>query len=160
MTGLNLDTLRLYLQHAKPYFPHAAALLFVGALGWLNGSFEASRSVDNPSLRETWEMPAWTPYQAGPARGTLATLDIWDGKKPQSTAKQPDVAQQGWTLVGTVRAGKTFAAVIQSGDGRVQKSAAGDVLPNGEKILAVGNGYMQIDAGGNQQEIKLFQQGN
>lgn len=154
-----LAKLRLHLPQMRPFFPHAGALLFFGLLGWLNGYFHANRSVDNPNLRDTWAVPTWSPYRAGPERATLAALDMWDGKKSQKIVKQEAQPQQTWQLVGTVRTGKTFTAIIQLGDGRIRRSSLGDALPNGEKILDVGNGYLQIDVSGNQQEIKLFQQG-
>ncbi len=152
---------RLYLPTARPFFPHAAAVFFFGLLGWANGYFQATGAVDNPNLKETWSVPNWSPYHAGPERALFAGLDIWDGRKPTTTAAKPEVkAQQTWAFLGTVRTGKTYAAVILLGDsGRVQRSVPGDVLPNGGIIVAVGNGSLQIDVAGDQQEIKLFQSG-
>ena len=150
--------LRLYLPRVRPFLPYIGALFFFALLGWVNGYFQASKVIDNPNLKDTWSVPNWTPYHTGPERARFAMLDIWDGKKLQAAVKQDAAAKKPWQLVGTVRTGTTYAAVVLLGsDGRVQRMAPGDDLPNGEKILAVGNGSLQIDVSGEQQEIKLFQ---
>lgn len=152
-----LDMMRLYLPVARPYFPHATALLVFGVLGWLNGHLQASRPPSNPNLKENWAMPVWAPFQVGPERQTFSDLEIWDGKKAPDV-KKTTVVQQAWQLVGTVRAGKTYTAIVQlGGEGRIMRMSTGDALPNGEKITAVGNGTLQIDTGGTQHEIRLFQ---
>ena len=151
-----LEKARLYLPEARPFLPHAAALLVFAVLGWMNGLFQATRTVDNPNLKETWSVPTWTPYHTGPERIMFASLDIWDGKKPQSAAAK-EAPKQDWRFIDTVQAGKAYAAVILLSDGkRIQRATTGDTLPNGEKIVAVGHGSMQIDVSGTQQEIKLF----
>ncbi len=151
-----LAKVRLRLPDAKAYLPHAAALMIFAAIGWMNGFFQATRTIDNPNLKETWSVPNWAPAHIGPERAMLSALDIWEGgKKPLSAVKE--VPKQAWRLIGTVQAGKSYAAVILLSDGkRVQRAAAGDVLPNGEKVLAVGHGSLQIEVSGTQQEIKLF----
>lgn len=156
-----LAALRTYLPQARPYLPHAAALFLFAALGWANGYFQASRMIDNPSLKDTWSVPEWSPYRAGPERALFATLDIWDGRKPVIVAAKSDAKPvQAWVFIGTVRTGKTYAAVILLGDsGRVQRAAPGDLLPTGEKVVAVADGSLQIDVAGDQREIKLFQSG-
>ncbi len=154
-----LTIFREHLPRARPYFPHAAAVLTFAVLGWLNGYFQASRAVNNPNLTETWSVPNWSPYLAGPLRTLATNIDIWDGAKRQTAAKQPTVLKQAWLFVGTVRAGEEYAAVILMGDtGKVRRATPGDVLPNGEKIVSVGHGSMQLDVAGAQQEIKLFNQ--
>ena len=154
-----LAKLRPYLAQARPFLPHAAALFLFALLGWMNGYVQASRTIDNPNLKETWAVPDWAPTHVGPERAVFATLDIWDGKKPLTTAaRQEAPAKKAWEFVGTVRTGRSYAAMILVGDsGRVQRALPGDVLPNGEKIIAVGNGSLQIDVSGDHQEIKLFQ---
>mgnify|MGYP006919751257 CR=1 FL=1 len=156
-----LKTLKVCPRHVKPFFPHAAILFLFALLGWSNGYLQDVRPVDSPDLKDTWAMPDWSPYNAGPVRATLTSIDIWDGKKglDRQLDKQSMQSDQAWRLVGTVRTGKTFAAVVQLGNGpQIQRATPGDILPNGEKILSVGNGYLQFDAGSGQQEIKLFQQ--
>ena len=153
-----LAKVRLYLPHVQPFLPHATALFVFALLGWMNGYFQSSRAIDNPNLKDTWSVPNWTPYHTGPERALITTLDIWDGKKPQAIAAKPEPAKKAWQFVGTTRTGKAYAAVILLGDeGRIQRVMSGDLLPNGEKILAVGNGSLQIDTGSEQREIKLFQ---
>jgi len=152
-----IDTFRLYLPQARPYLPHIAVVLAFGFLGWLAGFFQATRTVANPNLAETWSVPVWAPFRAGPERMLFASVDIWDGAKKLATAAKPDSTQQAWQFIGTVRTGKSYAAMIFLGStGRVQRAAEGDTLPNGETIVAVGNGTLQIDASGTTREIKLF----
>ena len=150
---------RDYLPHARPFWPHAAAVLLIGFLGWANGFYQASRPVDNPNLKETWSVPAWTPYRAGPGKALFANLDIWDGAKKPTTTTVKQEAVQAWQFVGTVRTGKSFAAVILMGDtGRVRRATAGETLPNGEKIVDVENGLLHLDVDGTERQIKLFEQ--
>jgi len=152
-----LTNVRLYLPQAKPFAPHAAALLFVALLGWANGYFQASKEVENPDLKDTWAVPAWAPYHAGPERTLFSQIDIWDGVKRQA-APAPASVKQAWQFVGTVRQGEVFAAMILIGDtGRIRRATPGDTLPNGEKIVAVEKGLLQLEVSGNQQEIKLFE---
>jgi len=147
---------RLYLPRAKPFLPHAAAVLFFGILGWGSGFFQASRRVDNPNLTENWSIPAWGPYRAGPEKGLFTSLDIWDGAKRPTVAKAQG-PQEAWRFIGTVRTGEDYMAVIAIGaTGKIQRASAGDVLPNGEKIVAIDNGWLQIEAAGSQREMKLF----
>ena len=87
----------------------------------------------------------------------FASADVWDGAKKVAVAAKPDAQQQAWQFIGTVRTGKSYAAMILlGGTGRVQRASEGDTLPNGEKIVDVGNGTLQIDASGTSREIKLF----
>ena len=154
-----LTFLQFHLPRARPFLPYAGALALFALLGWLNGYFQAAKSIENPNLQEIWAVPDWTPFRAGPERQIFAALEIWDGKKAAAATKQVVQDQQAWRLVGTVRTGKTYTAVIQLADGgRIQRAVTGDTLANGEKILAVENGLLRFDSGGNQQEIKLFQQ--
>jgi hypothetical protein len=149
--------LRSSLPIVKPFFPHIAALTLIAVLGWMNGDFESTKAVNNPILNDSWAMPNWAPYHAGPERAIVAALNIWDGKRPTAVKKE-QVVEKTWQLVGTVRTGTTFTAIIQfSEGGKIQRAAAGGVLPNGEKVLAVQSGLLQIDVGGNPQEIKMFQ---
>ncbi len=141
----------------RPYWPHAAVLLLFCTLGWLHGFIQTSKQVTNPNLQDSWSLPVWAPYHAGPERAVFATTDMWDGAK-KTTAKSSAQPQQSWQFVGTVRTGKTYAAVILAGSNAVKRMVPGDVLPNGEKILAVKNGLLRIDAAGVEQELKLFQQ--
>jgi len=151
------DKLRYFLPVAKPFLPHIAALAFVAVLGWMNGYFQASKQAVNPDLSDNWAVPNWTPYRAGPEGMIVAAMNIWDGKRAP-VAKKEETAEKTWQLVGTVRSGKTYTAIIQlSEGGRIQRAEPGGVLPNGEKVVAVENGVLQIDVGGTQQEIKLFQ---
>jgi len=151
-----LEKLRLYFPLAKPFLPHIGVLALIGVLGWTSGYFQAAKPAENPGINDTWSIPAWSSYRAGPERMTVAGFDVWDGRKP--AAAKPEVAPaQGWRLVGTVRTGDTYAAIIQLGDsGRIQRAISGHTLPNGEKVIAVKNGVMQIDADGTQQDIKTF----
>jgi hypothetical protein len=150
-----LAKLRLYLPLARPFWPHMTALFVFGLLGWTNGYFQASKPAANPGINDTWSIPAWTAYRAGPERLIVAGFDMWDGGKPAVVKAAP--TQQGWQLVGTVRTGETYTAIIQLGaSGRIQHATSGQTLPNGEKVIAVKNGVMQIDAGGTQQEVKTF----
>ena len=151
-----VDKFRFYLPLVRPYGLHIAAVLAFGVFGWLAGFFEAGRAVSNPNLTETWSVPVWTPFRAGPARALFSSIDIWDGAK-KLTAAKPEVKVQPWEFIGTVRAGKAYTAVILIGEtGHVQRAAEGDTLPNGEKIVAIGNGVLQIDAAGESREIRLF----
>lgn len=150
----------LRLPAMRPFLPHAAALVIFALLGWMNGFFQATSTIDNPNLKETWSVPNWTPYHAGPERPMFAALDIWDGAKRQ-TASVKEAPKQAWRFIGTVQAGKSYTAVILLSDGkRVQRAVAGDALPNGEKVIAVGQGSLQFDASGTQQEIRLFKHEN
>ena len=116
-----------------------------------------SEAVANPNLAETWSVPIWAPFRAGPGRMLFASADVWDGAKKVATAAKTEVTVKSWQFIGTVRTGKSYAAVILIGEtGKVQRAAEGDTLPNGEKIVAVGNGALQIDVSGTSQEIKLF----
>jgi hypothetical protein len=154
------STARAYLPLAKPYVPHGVALLLFALLGWANGYFQATKPVDNPLLKDTWSLPSWAPYRVGEEKAKLATLDIWDGQKSRASAMTKPAAQSAtaWRLVGTVRSGKSYAAVIQlDAEGRIRRVTAGDALPNGEKVVGVRDGSLQIDNNGNAQEIKLFQ---
>jgi hypothetical protein len=149
-----------YLPLVRPYLPHAAALLVFALLGWMNGYFHASRTVSNPSLKETWSVPTWTPTQLGPERTLVVNLDIWDGAKPQAAAK-PAATQLPWRFIGTVRAGDEYAAVILMRDtGKVRRFSPGDALPNGEKIVAVGHGSLQLEVAGAPRELRLFKPEN
>ncbi len=151
------ETIRLYLPLSRPYAPHIAGVLALGVMGWLAGYFQATRAVANPNLAETWSVPIWAPFRAGPERMLFASADVWDGAKKVATTAKADTTVKPWQFIGTVRTGKSYAAVILIGDtGKVQRAAEGDTLPNGEKIVAVGNGVLQIDASGTPQEIKLF----
>jgi hypothetical protein len=154
-----LGMLRTYLPLARPYLPYGAALLLFAFLGAASGYFQARKAVENPLLKETWSLPSWAPYRTGPEKAKLASLDIWDGQKNRAAVVKPVVqSTKAWRLVGTVRSGKNYAAVVLlEAEGRVQHLAAGDVLPNGEKVVGVRQGSLQIDNGGNMQEIKLFQ---
>jgi hypothetical protein len=161
MMNRALATLQFYLPIVRPYFPHAAVLLLFALLGWSSGYFSSTKPADNPSLKDTWSVPVWAPYRAGPEKAVFMALDIWDGKKPRSLQadKLAVTQQQAWQLVGTARTGKSYVAVIQLADGvRIQRAKAGDALPNGEKILVVERGAIQIEVGGDQRVIKLFQQ--
>ncbi len=153
-----LSSARPYMPRLKPYKPHAVALLFFALLGGLSGLLQAVRQPTNPNVKETWAVPDWSVYHVGDQRQQLAELEIWDGKKV--ALKVPVQVKSTWQFVGTVRKGKVFTAVIELGGEtkRIQRAVAGDVLPNGEKILAVENGMLQIDANGIQQDIRLFQQ--
>ncbi len=152
-----IEKLRASLPFVKPFLPHIAALAFIALLGWANGYFQASKQVVNPDLTDNWAVPNWTPYRAGPERMIVAAMNIWDGKRAV-VAKKDETIQKTWQLVGTVRSGKTYAAIIQLSEGkRIQRAVAGDVLPNGEKVIGVENGTLQIDIAGTEQEIKLFQ---
>jgi hypothetical protein len=158
-----LATARAYLPLARPYLPHGAALLFVAFLGWGNGYFQARKAVDNPHLKETWSLPAWRPSHIGPEKDKWTELEIWDGQKSRAAAAAAPVAQnsKAWRLVGTVRSGRTYAAVVQlNTEGKVQRFMAGDVLPNGEKVTGVSHGTLQIENNGDRQDIKLFQPDN
>jgi hypothetical protein len=155
-----LAQLRGYLPLARPYIPHGAALLLFALLGWLNGYFQVTKSVNNPHLKDTWSLPTWAPASAGPEKEELAGLDIWDGQKSKSQKKNLVQDSKAWRLVGTVRTGKKYTAIVQIDGGRIQHIALGDVLPNGEKVTGVANGTLQIDNNGTQQEIKLFQPGD
>jgi len=147
--------LRQYLPEMRAYFPHIAVVAVFAVLGALNGVFQAVSDPADPNIRETWSVPQWAPYQAGDKRVELAKLEIWDGKKV-AAAKPAAPPQQPWRFVGTVRKGKAYAAVILTGEGRIQRAIEGDVLPGGEKILAVENGTLQIDANGTTQQLKTF----
>lgn len=158
-----LATARAYLPLARPYYPHGIALLFVALLGWGNGFFQARKAVDNPHLKETWSLPAWAPSHIGPEKDKWAALEIWDGQKARAEVAAAPVVEsfKAWRLVGTVRSGKNYAAVVQlNTEGKVQRFAAGDVLPNGEKVTSVSHGMLQIESNGDHKEIKLFQPGN
>ncbi|MBY0510759.1 MAG: hypothetical protein K2P94_11500 [Rhodospirillaceae bacterium] len=128
-------------------------------LGSASGYFQARKAVENPLLKETWSLPSWTPYRTGPEKAKLAAMDIWDGQKSRAAAVKPVVqSTKVWRLVGTVRSGKNYAAVVLlEAEGRVQRVVGGDVLPNGEKVIGVRQGSLQIDSDGKMQEIKLFQ---
>ena len=147
--------LRQYLPEMRAYFPHIAAVVVFAVLGVLNGLFQAMRTPADPNIREIWAVPQWAPYQAGDKRVELAKLEIWDGKKV-AAEKSAAPPQQPWRFVGTVRRGKAYAAVILTGEGRIQRAIEGDMLPGGEKILAVENGTLQIDANGTTQQLKTF----
>jgi hypothetical protein len=153
-----LATCRRYLPQARPYVPYAGILLVFALLGGLSGILQSTKAPADTNVRESWSMPEWSRYQAGNQRQTVAEMEIWDGKKVAQPKPEPQ-AQQAWQFIGTVRKGKSYAAVILLGDsGRIQRAVSGDVLPNGEKILVVENGMIQIDSNGAQREIKLFQQ--
>jgi hypothetical protein len=157
MIGKLKSQVRLYMPHARPFLPHAGAILFIAFLGWANGYFQAVRSGENLNLKETWSIPSWAPFHAGPELQLFSTLDIWDGVKPNAVA-QPQASAETWQFVGTVRTGKTYAAVILlSGKNTVQRKYAGEVLPNGEKIISVEDGTLQLDVDGTAREVKLFE---
>lgn len=149
-----------YLPLVRPYWPHAAALVVFALLGWMNGFIQSSRAVSNPSLNESWTVPNWTPTQFGPQRTVVANLDIWDGAKRQTAAKAAG-PQLPWRFVGTVRAGDDFAAVILMSDtGRIRRLKPGETLPNGEKIVSVGHGSLQLEIAGAPRELRLFKPEN
>ncbi len=153
-----LGLVREYLPLARPFLPHGVALLLFAVIGWTSGSFYAAKAVDNPDLKDTWSLPAWKPYRAGPEKAKFAELDIWDGQKDGPKPKQDTGPAKSWRLVGTVRNGKNYTAVVQiATEAGIQRVKQGDLLPNGEKVIGVGNGSLRIDDNGNAQEIKLFQ---
>lgn len=154
-----LEKLQVYLPLVRPYFPHGAVLLVFALLGLANGLFHAAKRVDNPHLNDNWTLPSWTRYHVGPEKAKLVEMDIWDGQKsPNVKPKETVQATKAWRFVGTVRTGKNYTAMIQlESEGRVQRIAQGDTLPNGEKVIGVNNGALQIENNGDQQEIKLFQ---
>jgi len=154
-----LGLAREHLPLARPFLPHGVALVLFAVIGWTSGSLYAAKAVDNPDLKETWSLPAWKPYRAGPEKAKFAELDIWDGQKDGAAKPKQDAGPtKSWRLVGTVRSGKNYTAVVQiASEERIQRVKQGDLLPNGEKVLDVGNGSLRIDDNGNSQEIKLFQ---
>jgi hypothetical protein len=129
-------------------------------LGWANGYFQSTKAIGNPNLKDTWMLPTWAPSQAGPDKEKLAALDIWDGQKAKTQTKTIVQDTKAWKLVGTVRTGKNYAALLLVDEGRVQRFSLGDVLPNGEKVVGVTHGTLKIENNGAEQEIKLFSPGN
>lgn len=145
-----------YLPLARPYVPHGAALLVFALLGWMNGYFQASRTVNNPNLTETWSTPNWAPTQLGPERMLYTNLDIWDGAKRQVAAKAAG-PQLPWRFIGTVQEGDQYAAVILlNATGKIRRFTVGEALPNGEKVVAISHGALQLDVAGTPQELRLF----
>ncbi len=150
------DKLQEYLPLARPYLPHAVALLVFALLGWMNGYFQASRTVSNPDLAETWSVPNWAPTQLGPERAMFTNLDIWDGAKRPAAAKVV-AAQLPWRFIGTVREGEEYAAVILiNNTGKIRRFGVGDALPNGEKVISISHGALQLDVAGTPRELRLF----
>lgn len=158
MTQEALTILRIQLQRAKPFFPHAASLLFVGLLGWLNGYLLAGEPTVVPSLKDTWALPNWSPSHADSQLSSLVDVDMWGEKKATPLVKSPAAAnQRAWHFVGTTHKGTRYLALIELGDGtEARLLAKDDELPSGEKILAVENGVLRVDADGEQQVIETF----
>lgn len=131
--------------------------LFVGACsGWL-----ANPVGTPPMLAES--QAQWGLIPPSFSRADLSLVDrlrspgLW-----QSSADSAQAKVRNWTLAGIFNVGQQRFAYVLAADeaapSRATRVRAGDVLPDGAKVLSVKTNALEIERDGRTEVIELFRQ--
>jgi hypothetical protein len=154
----SIATLVARVRLLRFYVPHLTTL-GVALLGGLGMAIaHLSPRIPANDAADRWPLPRWSAYKAGPQRDDIARLNLWaedpGRRKVEVVAKAPEPP---WRFIGTVQEGKRRLAVIELDQGRkVQRVDAGEVLPNGAKVTAVGVGELTYNEDDTEKTLKLF----
>jgi hypothetical protein len=153
-----VENIRKIAELLRPYTRHLAALGMAIVLGVGVGLLTATAKPPVTDTVDRWPLPQWSPYKAGPKRAEVKKLAPWiqDASKK---AEEEVVAVVGplWRFIGTVQEGSVRRAVIELEQGkRLQRLAAGEDLPNGAVVRAVGAAELTYVENEIEKTLKLF----
>jgi hypothetical protein len=128
-------------------------LILTFIAGWLLNSNKLKRASN--VVAEKWELPLWSVPDTSQDRITLTTRHPWGAKKsdPERAAV---FNEEPVKLMGIVKTGGKYAALIRSGTKKPISYEIGALLPDGSKLISVGLNKVVLEKNGGEVELWLF----
>jgi len=151
----------------RSFTPHIAILLAALLVGWGMGKIKIDRDVEAADLNDMWRLPSWKPYTV-PNLNEVLRSDLWGGNDDSNRSfssteideNKTSSESEEWKLVGTLQDGGTsFALILNSGNAKIEYVALGDLTPNGEEVIDIGEGTLVLLRGEETLVMKLFEEG-
>lgn len=143
----------------RPYLPHVGAAVAAIMLGCGVGYMKVSTRPPEVDIADNWTLPRWSPHQPSVSPKELARLELWGpDNRARADAESVDARDvPPWRFIGVIQDGPSRLAVIElTHEGGLQRLNAGEKLPDGAEILAIGAGDLTISENGTESTITLF----
>lgn len=142
--------------------PLGAAVAIGALLGALLGALRPVEVGENgPAPELAWRLPAPEAVLRGDERhlASLRQADIWGAGADRGGASarggSQAAAAAAWRLLGVVTRPEPLA-LVAGGDGKVERLGVGQSLPDGGKLLEIGDTLIRFERQGCRYQRRLF----
>ncbi len=144
------------------YKRHIIGLGLCAVFAIAGAALDSGDIQDKVNLNNDWKVPAETPPILASNLETMLAEPLFGGEpiipEPPKKVEPLDAPIfEDWHLVGIVTEGERFQiAIMNDTSGKLELVVVGNVLPGGEKLLAISSNEIEIQHENEIKKISLF----